>query len=349
MWYASSKKIILPLVLGLLFLCTTNLQATQKVINPERYEWITQTSPSLNDYLHTYFDAFKNQNLQGFIHVDFLTTDNYDAEDEKWEYTLETKESQINAKLIQGHFALGVKELFFLNSGIEVPTQNALNAGNFDAKEYALASYHNFGSLHLLGSAVYKTQPLYEEVDGVKYFKDTSNATQSSTSFSLMGSFAFLGTGVFYDTQRGLEKFYLQLNQKTPLGELSLTTTNGRLPFAYNNITLNYLYENKNGFALKAKSDYRFYEDATNRNDGIVNTQIEFEQTLPNQILILRASLSSNKEFSQKELYGYKVYAEFAKFYFMGFSKNYAQDLARLPLQDTTLMQIGLKFSFYDN
>lgn len=351
MRYISYKKITYKLLslLGVFFALCTNSFAQPKVINPERYKWITQTSPSLNDYLYDYFDTFQNKKLRFFLHVDFLSTDGYDEKDEEQqgEYSFATRDYDIKAKLIQGHMALGARELFFINSGIEVSTQDAENDGVLDFKEYALASYMKFDSFDLLGSIVYKTRPGYETLDGIEYFKDSSSEGATSGSINLMGSFLFLDTGIFVDAVSGLEKFYLELSQETPLGDISLRATNGRLPFTYDNISLAYCYKTENNLAFKLKSDYRSYDEST-KKDGIVNTQLEIEKTFFKEFVLLRASFSSNREFSEKELYGYELYAQFGGFYFVGTSKNYSKDLARLPLEDENLFHIGLKLSLYD-
>ena len=330
------KKLLILFVS--LFAILSNSLAKDTLINVDRYEWMVQTSPSMNHYMRSYFREFRDNNLTAFIHIDILETQ-YDEAEDKPPYQFQTKEGAVDAKFLQGHVSFGGAPFFFIYSGIEV--SKARVAADYDTKEYALASYQEFGYLNILGSVVYKTQPKFEEFEGQRYFSTSQDATETSTSINFIGSIKFLESALFYDSQNGLEKLYLSLKQDTSIGSFELRALDGYLPYDYQDLFFEYTLEKKRDYRIRMASTYRKKETS-----DFVNTEVELHKSFYNGMFNSSISYSYNKEFTPKPLHGYKAYFDFFEVFFMSWSKNYSQDLQRLPLEDATLFSIGLNFSF---
>lgn len=327
------KLVISFLLIGII----TSSFAKDTFINVDRYEWIVQTSPSMNHYMRSYFREFRDNNLTSFVHIDILETQ-YNETKDLPPYQFQTQEGAINAKLLQGYVALGGAPFFIIYSGIEV--SKARVAGDYDTKEYAIASYQEFEYFNVLGSVVYKTQPKFEEFEGQRYFSTSQDATETSTSINFIGSIKFLESAIFYDSQKGLEKLYLSLKQDTSIGSFELRALDGYLPYDYQDLFFEYTLEKKHDYRVRIASTYRKKEMS-----GFVNTEVELHKSFFDGLLNSSISYSYNQEFTPKPLHGYKAYFDFFEVFFMSWSKNYSQDLQRLPLEDATLFSIGLNFS----
>lgn len=320
------------------------------IVNVDRYEWIVQTSPSMNSYLRTYFKDFQENDFDVFVDLDFIET-YYDESEELPPYQFETKDGLINGKLLQGHIGIGGAPFFIIWSGIEVSKMST--DANYDTKEFAIGSYQEFWHFNVLGSLVVKTQPEFETVDGRKYFTTKQDATDTTFSANLMGNFDFFESGVFYDSEKGLEKFYASLKQDTPIGDFELRATGGYLPYDYQDLFFEYklekIYFDYRDYLIRFATNYRKLgkNDSSDKETGdFVNSEVELRKNFGNGVFNMGISYSYNKEFTPKPLHGYKFHFDVGEFFFVSISKNYSQDLQRLPLEDATLFGIGLSRKF---
>ncbi|MGE4511738.1 MAG: hypothetical protein AB7D43_11620 [Sulfurimonadaceae bacterium] len=337
------KKLLVSCLLTLTFL--NHAIANDTLINVDRYEWIVQTSPSLNSYLRSYYREFQKDGTKAFFTIDILET-SYDESDGEPPYQFQTQEGFANGKLLQGHVALGGAPFFVIWSGIEV-SRLSVNA-DYDTKEYAAASYQEFEHFDILGALVYKTQPQFETHEGQRYFATSANATDSSFSLNLMGSVKFLESGVFYDSEQGLQKLYLSLKQNTSLGSFELRALGGYLPYEYQELMFEYSFEEKYDYRMRAATTYRqtAQSESKEKEGDFVNSEIELYKDLLGGVLNVGLSYSYNNEFTPQPLHGYKLYLDVGSFFFVSWSTNYSQDLQRLPLEDAKLFGIGIKGRF---
>jgi hypothetical protein len=319
--------------------------ADNTIINVDRYDWIVQTSPSLHSYLRSYYREFQDNDVETFFTIDILET-SYDESDELPPYRFQTQEGPVNGKLLQGHVAFGGAPFFVIWSGIEV-SRLSVDA-DYDTKEYAIASYQEFEHFNLLGALVYKTQPTFETVEGQRYFATSANATDSSASLKLMGSVKFLESGVFYDNEKGLEKLYISLKQNTSIGNFELRALGGYLPYDYQELFFEYSFEKKYDYRVRAATTYRktAQSESNEKDSDFVNSEVEFYKDFLDGIVNAGVSYSYNKEFTPQPLHGYKFYVDVGGFFFVSWSKNYSQDLQRIPLEDAKLFGIGIKGRF---
>ena len=341
-------------VLFILLSTVQYLNAQDKMyISPDKMDYINKTSASTQDVLNQYYELFKYKKLKGFVHVDILSAGGDSDDETSYKVEVPTTNGIMKTRLIQGNFVVGIPNFFIMTHGFEFPTYSSTEP-DFEFKDTSVNSYLEFEYFKILGSVIFKKYQKTTVINGVSYF-DIDN-TEDTVQYYLKGELSVFDLGISYDTLDGLEKVFLEYEFKTDdYGDFNIKFINGYLPIEYNDLQI--YYENKLNRKTKLSilSKYRLHKNQTDiHSDGLVNSSIDLDLKFKKNLKI-KLSASSSNEFTDNNVFGYSVlfkikldldkkqYIDF----FIGWSKNSSENLARVPIKDVQLVNMGLTYSLY--
>ncbi len=358
---------------------STELYSSEnKVISPEKFQWMTETSADLLGRIKTYNSEIDLYKPYVYLDYDNVLTPGY-------EYTAPTPIGPWNVGPVEGNLGLyiGVEHFGFIAvvNGINLLIDDKHKTGIYSNLD-GWASYNYLGGVRfaldsdfqLIGGAVMKQTPYFVKIDDdLKFsaYTDKNGAIQTNENrveaFALLKLFGYdivtfynsdkkrassldLSGNVFDKGDSG--RFDFQLSYY----DLSTTVQGG---FKYDDFfILSFL-------SLGTSATFNIYSEDKNRSviaDALIydrififrDSPLRSKESTDDFYIVIRTGLSVSRDLFDEYLYGYmaevsgvniKVLGSRTQF-LAGGSYNYDETLNRMPVKDQFLVSFKVKFMF---